>query len=107
MPTYDYECRKCGHEEERFEAMSANGPKRCPACKAPRSFTRRIGMGAGIIFRGSGFYETDYKSKDAGRKAAGRASESAPAASSSSEAKKEVVAAGAPAGGKASGAPED
>lgn len=91
MPTYDYECKKCGHEAERFEPMSANGPKRCPACNAARSFLRRIGVGAGIIFRGSGFYETDYKRKGAGGKAAERAPESEPAASSGpAEPKKEA-----------------
>ncbi|HAK94207.1 MAG TPA: FmdB family transcriptional regulator [Planctomycetes bacterium] len=104
MPTYDYECKKCGHEEERFEPMSASAPKRCPACKAPRSFTRRIGVGAGIIFRGSGFYETDYKRKGANGKAAERAPESTPAPSAASEPKKDAAApAAAAAGGKTAG----
>ena len=59
MPTYDYECRKCGHTFEHFQNFSEPDLKRCPKCKG--KLKRLIGMGAGIIFRGSGFYETDYR----------------------------------------------
>lgn len=62
MPTYEYECRSCHHEFEAFQNMSADPLKTCPECKKNKLF-RKIGTGAGIIFKGSGFYETDYRSK--------------------------------------------
>jgi putative FmdB family regulatory protein len=61
MPTYEYECTKCGYEFERFQNMSDEPLKRCPKCRC--KVRRLIGSGAGIIFKGSGFYETDYRSK--------------------------------------------
>ena len=61
MPTYDYECRKCGHTFEYFKSMSEPDPMKCPECKG--KLKRLIGTGAGFIFKGSGFYETDYKRK--------------------------------------------
>lgn len=63
MPTYDYVCEKCGYEFEAFHSMSAPAIKDCPECKAKNKVRRLIGCGAGIIFKGSGFYETDYKRK--------------------------------------------
>ena len=62
MPTYEYECRSCHHEFEVFQNMSADPLKNCPKCNKESLF-RKIGAGAGIIFKGSGFYETDYRSK--------------------------------------------
>ena len=62
MPTYDYKCDGCGHMEEVFQSMSDKPKRTCPKCKA-RKFKRLIGMGAGVIFKGSGFYETDYRSE--------------------------------------------
>lgn len=62
MPTYDYECRKCGHVFEIFEAMSATPKKKCPKC-ARGTAERMIGAGGGLLFKGSGFYITDYKNK--------------------------------------------
>ncbi len=62
MPTYDYRCDACGHEFEEFQAMSAKVLRRCPACRKQR-LRRLFGTGAAIIFKGSGFYETDYKRK--------------------------------------------
>lgn len=59
MPTYDYECTKCAHAFEAFQKMSDPPLKFCPKCKAP--VRRLIGAGAGIIFKGSGFYATDYR----------------------------------------------
>jgi len=59
MPTYEYECRKCGHAFERFQNMTEAPLKRCPQCRG--KLQRLFGTGAGIIFKGSGFYETDYK----------------------------------------------
>ena len=60
MPTYDYVCGACGHEFEMFQSMSDKPIKACPNCRK-RQAKRLIGTGAGIIFKGSGFYETDYK----------------------------------------------
>ena len=62
MPTYDYVCDKCGHEFETFQSMKADVLTECPECNE-NALRRLIGMGAGIIFKGSGFYETDYKKK--------------------------------------------
>jgi putative FmdB family regulatory protein len=59
MPTYDYECRKCGHRFERFQSIMAAPVKTCPECKG--RVARVLSGGAGIIFKGSGFYQTDYK----------------------------------------------
>jgi len=61
VPTYAYECEACGHHFEKFQSMTANSLRTCPECKA-RKLQRLIGPGAGIIFKGSGFYETDYRS---------------------------------------------
>ena len=67
MPTYEYECLKCGHVFDTFQKMADEPLKRCPKCKG--KVKRRIGAGAGIIFKGSGFYATDYRS-DGYRKSA-------------------------------------
>jgi putative FmdB family regulatory protein len=61
VPTYDYECEKCGHKFEHFQKMSDELLKKCPKCG--KKVHRLIGGGSGIIFKGSGFYETDYKKK--------------------------------------------
>ncbi len=61
MPTYDYECTKCGHTFEVLQKMTDKPKTACPQCKG--KLRRLIGAGAGIIFKGSGFYETDYKRK--------------------------------------------
>ncbi len=60
MPTYEYRCNKCKHTFEEFQSMSADPVKRCPKC-GKNSVQRLISAGAGVIFKGSGFYETDYK----------------------------------------------
>jgi len=62
MPTYDYECQKCGHEFEQFQSITAKSLRKCPEC-GKLALKRLIGTGAGIIFKGSGFYETDYRSE--------------------------------------------
>ena len=62
MPTYDYKCTNCNYTFEYFQPMSAEPLKECPNCK--KEFLKRIiGTGAGPIFKGSGFYQTDYKGK--------------------------------------------
>ncbi|MEZ0229078.1 MAG: FmdB family zinc ribbon protein [Planctomycetota bacterium] len=61
MPTYEYQCNDCQHAFEAFHSITANPLTDCPECKKP-SLRRLIGAGAGLIFKGSGFYCTDYKS---------------------------------------------
>jgi putative FmdB family regulatory protein len=70
MPTYEYACEACGHKFEEFQSMSAKPIKKCPIC-AKNKVQRLISAGAGFIFKGSGFYITDYRSdqyKDAAKK---------------------------------------
>jgi len=62
MPTYDYRCNGCGHHWEEFQSMGSKAIRACPEC-GKRKAERLIGSGAGIIFKGSGFYETDYRSE--------------------------------------------
>lgn len=62
MPTYEYECQKCKHRFERLQSMSEAPVKRCPKCKG--IVKRLIGAGAGLIFKGSGFFITDYKKRN-------------------------------------------
>ena len=61
MPTYDYECDGCGHTLEMFQRMSEEPLRKCPECGKPK-LRRLIGPGAAIVFKGSGFYCTDYRS---------------------------------------------
>ena len=61
MPTYDYRCEACAHEWELFQRITAKPIRKCPECGKLKA-RRVIGPGAGIIFKGSGFYETDYRS---------------------------------------------
>ena len=68
MPTYEYRCDACGHEFELFQQITAPVKRKCPECGKAR-LVRLIGTGAGVIFKGSGFYETDYRS-DSYKKAA-------------------------------------
>ncbi|MFM1873549.1 MAG: hypothetical protein RL398_2971 [Planctomycetota bacterium] len=60
MPTYDYRCAACGHRFEEFQSMSADPLSKCPEC-GKKKLERLIGTGAGVIFKGSGFYQTDYR----------------------------------------------
>jgi len=62
MPTYEYRCDKCGHQFEQLQSITAKPLRKCPACRT-NSLKRLIGSGAGIIFKGSGFYQTDYRSE--------------------------------------------
>lgn len=61
MPTYEYECRNCNHRFDLFQPITAKPIKTCPKCKRAKA-RRLIGKGAGIIFKGTGFYQTDYRS---------------------------------------------
>jgi putative FmdB family regulatory protein len=83
MPTYDYECQGCGHVFEEFQSITEEPLKKCPACKK-KKLRRLISGGAAILFKGSGFYQTDYRSE-----------------SYKSEAKKEAEQSGAATNGKA------
>src|SRR5271170_7014474 len=62
MPTYDYICDACQHEFEAFESIKADAQTICPTCHEPK-LRRKIGAGAAILFKGSGFYQTDYRSE--------------------------------------------
>lgn len=62
MPTYEYVCQKCNHAFEQFQSMNDAPLKKCPQCKKA-GLKRLIGGGAGLIFKGTGFYITDYKNK--------------------------------------------
>ncbi len=63
MPTYEYSCGKCGYEFERLQSFTARTLRKCPKCGKP-ALRRLIGTGAGVIFKGSGFYATDYRSEN-------------------------------------------
>jgi putative FmdB family regulatory protein len=62
MPTYEYICGNCGYEFEQFQSITARPLRKCPEC-GKASLKRLIGCGSGVIFKGSGFYETDYRSE--------------------------------------------
>ena len=70
MPTYEYVCPKCHHAFEAFQSMNAAPLTQCPKCKK-RGLKRLIGGGAGLIFKGTGFYITDYKNKKTPEKPGG------------------------------------
>ncbi len=84
MPTYDYTCDACDHRFELFQQMSEAPVKKCPKCGAPKA-RRLIGPGAGFLFKGSGFYTTDYRSEDYKRRAKSEGSEPAKAEPKSEE----------------------
>lgn len=83
MPTYDYQCTACDHEFEHFQSMSSPVKRKCPECGLPK-LKRLIGPGAAVVFKGSGFYQTDYRSESYKK----RAAEDKKASSSSSDTKK-------------------
>ena len=71
MPTYEYECENCGYKFEKFQKMSDKPLDKCPNCNG--HVKRLIGKGTGVIFKGSGFYSTDYKNNvSSGRTCCGR-----------------------------------
>jgi putative FmdB family regulatory protein len=95
MPTYEYHCTKCGHEFEVFHSITADPIRVCPKCSA-KKVERKIGIGGAILFRGGGFYETDYRSESYSKAAEAERKASEPNAGANSsgatsgEAKKET-----------------
>jgi putative FmdB family regulatory protein len=87
MPTYDYVCDACGHKFEEFQSIKADTLKKCPAC-GKLKLNRLIGTGSAVIFKGSGFYQTDYRS-DSYTKSAKSESESKPAETAKTDTSKE------------------
>ena len=85
MPTYEYACDKCGHQFEEFQSITAKPLRKCPEC-GQRALQRLIGTGGGVIFKGSGFYQTDYRS-DSYKKAAKAETDAAKSSSSDSSSK--------------------
>ena len=67
MPTYEYECTSCSHTFEKFQPITADPLKKCPKCG--KKIRRLLGSGGGLIFKGSGFYSTDYRSPTYSEKA--------------------------------------
>ncbi len=86
MPTYEYQCGSCEHTMEAFQSITAKPLRKCPEC-GKLKLKRLLGTGAGLIFKGSGFYETDYRS-DSYKKAA--ESENKPAVDTKTDTKKET-----------------
>jgi putative FmdB family regulatory protein len=90
MPTYDYRCKACNHEFEEFQSMTAPVLKKCPKC-GKATLERLIGIGAAVVFKGSGFYQTDYRSESYRKAAdADKPASDAKAADSKSETKTEA-----------------
>jgi putative FmdB family regulatory protein len=85
MPTYEYRCNACDNKWEEFQSIKAEPTKKCPKCKKAKA-ERIISAGGGIIFKGSGFYQTDYRSESykKGAEAAKKASDTANTSSSDS-----------------------
>jgi putative FmdB family regulatory protein len=86
MPTYDYVCDACEHAFELFQSIKDEPQKKCPQCGKSK-LRRLIGPGAGIVFKGSGFYKTDYRSESYKKAAAAEKSSSAPKTESKSDPK--------------------
>jgi putative FmdB family regulatory protein len=85
MPTYEYRCNVCSHKWDEFQSITAKPTRKCPACGKLKA-ERIISAGGGIIFKGSGFYQTDYRSESwkKGEEAAKKATESSSTTASSS-----------------------
>lgn len=108
MPTYDYECKKCGHQFEAIQSINDERLKKCPKSECPEgtgkgTVQRLIGAGGGLLFKGSGFYITDYRS-DSYKKSAKADSTSGSDSSSKESGSKSSSAApsASPSGSKAS-----
>ena len=88
MPTYDYQCDACNHTFEEFQSFSEEPLKKCPACKK-KKLRRLLGTGAAVIFKGSGFYQTDYRSES--YKSAAKADQTLPASEKSDSSKTDTT----------------
>jgi putative FmdB family regulatory protein len=87
MPTYEYRCEACSHKWDEFQPITAKPTRKCPKCKKMKA-ERIISAGGGIIFKGSGFYQTDYRSDSYKKGAeAAKASEGSSSSSGKSESK--------------------
>ena len=105
MPTYEYRCKACDHRVEYFQSMSESPKRTCPRCRK-RRLERQIGIGAAILFKGSGFYQTDYRSESykqaaSADKPASEAPKSEPSKAGTTEAKPSASGSGS---GSAAGA---
>lgn len=102
MPTYDYVCDACDHKFELFQSITAEPEKKCPEC-GKRKLRRLIGAGAAIVFKGSGFYQTDYRSESYKKRAEADkpAGESKPDSKSESKSAAKSSESKAPASGSA------
>ncbi|MDX1565538.1 MAG: zinc ribbon domain-containing protein, partial [Phycisphaeraceae bacterium] len=89
MPTYEYQCQACGHELEAFQSITAGPLRKCPEC-GKLKLKRMIGTGGGVIFKGSGFWQTDYRSENykSGAEKEKKATESAGSDGGKSDGKK-------------------
>jgi putative FmdB family regulatory protein len=85
MPTYDYECDACDHRFELYQSILADPEKKCPKCKKMK-LRRLIGTGAAVVFKGSGFYQTDYRSDSYKKSAAADSKSTTPETKSDSSA---------------------
>ena len=95
MPTYEYECRRCGHRFEKFQPITAAPVKTCPQCRG--RVARLLSGGSGIIFRGSGFYQTDYKKSPAASTGAGKGKTDKPGKTPAASSKPAAEGTGKPA----------
>lgn len=97
MPTYEYKCNKCGHRFETFQSMKDAALKKCPEC-GKNALERLIGVGAAVLFKGSGFYQTDYRSESykKAKEAESKPASGSDSASKGSEAKAEAKPAAKP-----------
>lgn len=109
MPTYDYVCDACGHAFELFQSITAEAEKKCPECKK-KKLRRLFGTGAALVFKGSGFYQTDYRSESYKKAAAKDKPPSADGDSSKkgkSDSAKSAKSGGEAAGGQAKSSSSD
>lgn len=91
MPTYEYKCNACGHRWDLFQSMTAAPIKACPSCGKKKA-ERLIGVGAAVLFKGSGFYQTDYRSDSYKKAAEADTKPSTPAEASKGEGGKSAEA---------------
>ena len=93
MPTYDYQCAACEHTWEEFQSITAKPKRKCPECGKLKA-KRLIGTGAGVLFKGSGFYQTDYRSSSYKKGAEAAKSAESAAKSAKSDSKSESKSSG-------------